>query len=61
MLGEPVLILLLIFVLAPVAEGRSIRHRRASRRHSQSRQTKSDKGKRNRKPHIYDENGRREN
>jgi hypothetical protein len=53
-----VLLLLLIFGLAPGAQARS--QRRASRPHS-SRHTKSKKGKRNRKPPIYDENGRRKN
>jgi hypothetical protein len=54
-----VLLLLLIFGLAPGAEARS--QRRASRPHTPSRHTKSKKGKRNRKPPIYDENGRRKN
>jgi hypothetical protein len=54
-----VLILLLIFGLAPGAEARS--QRRASQPRPPSRQAKRDKRKRNRKPPIYDQNGRRMN
>jgi hypothetical protein len=54
-----VLLLLLIFGLAPGAEARS--QRRASRPRQQSRQRKREKGKRNRKPPVYDENGHRKN
>ena len=54
-----VLLLLLIFGLAPGAEARS--QRRASRSHPPSRQLKREKGKRKSKSPIYDENGRRKN
>jgi hypothetical protein len=54
-----VLLLLLIFGLAPGAEARS--QRRASQPRRVSRQKKRDKRKRNRKPPVYDENGRRMN
>jgi hypothetical protein len=54
-----VLLLLLIFGLAPGAEARS--QRRASRPRPPARQAKREKGKRNKKPPIYDENGLRMN